>query len=271
MTANEERLAQIRLELDAIDVELHAFLMRRAMLAPEVIHAKGGLGPFWRPAREAQILRRRIAAHEGHFPPAAIAKIWCEIICGMISMETRFRLTLWSPPGDDRLVQLARDYFGQVVPVSRVPSAQAALFAAGSDHDVAAVLPWPGTPGVEPWWIALAEHRTPALSIVWRLPFIKLDDGRPAAVVSRVAMEKTEDDRSLVAVQVEGDPAIPGAEIARHEDWRLIELDGFLPAGEAGLAALQTSSVLRAVQIGAYAVPIALDPAHPTELRKHPK
>lgn len=267
MAVNDERLAEIRGQLDAIDVELHTLLMRRAMLAPEVIHAKGGLGPFWRPAREAQILRRRLAEHQGHFPAAAIAKIWCEIICGMISMETHFRLAAWAPDGNARIPELARDYFGQVVPVTREANSAAAIFAAASDHDIAAVLPWPDKDS-DPWWVHLAQHRMPVLSIVWRLPFVAAEDGQPAALVSRIPLEPTGDDRTLVAVQ--GTKPAGGTAIAQSGDWHLVELDGFFRSGEEVATALHSGSAT-AVVIGAYAVPIRIDRAHPTELRKtHP-
>ena len=70
-------LASVRREIDAIDDQLHALLMRRAALVTGVQAAKADrTGLFLRPGREAQIIRRLAATHQGSLPLAALSAIW---------------------------------------------------------------------------------------------------------------------------------------------------------------------------------------------------
>ena len=57
----------LRKEIDALDDELAALIQRRAGLAQNIGHLKGG-APAYRPEREAQILRR-IGARAGPLAP----------------------------------------------------------------------------------------------------------------------------------------------------------------------------------------------------------
>lgn len=65
MPSDSRSLTELRREIDAIDEATHDLLMRRAGIVERVRTAKGGLdtGNAWRPAREAEILRRLADRH----------------------------------------------------------------------------------------------------------------------------------------------------------------------------------------------------------------
>ena len=59
------RLDDLRQEIDGIDVALHDLLMRRVEIGRQVAEAKGkDRGPYFRPGREAQIIRCLVARNE---------------------------------------------------------------------------------------------------------------------------------------------------------------------------------------------------------------
>src|ERR1700722_2014240 len=67
-------LAALRAELDAIDDTMHDLLMRRAGVIEAV--AQSGKRSALRPGREASIIRRLLARHQGSLPPQAVYRIW---------------------------------------------------------------------------------------------------------------------------------------------------------------------------------------------------
>ena len=59
MSDSRESLEELRREIDRIDDQMHDLIIRRAEMAQRVRQVKGD-GPAFRPAREAQLLRRLI-------------------------------------------------------------------------------------------------------------------------------------------------------------------------------------------------------------------
>src|SRR5262245_2532958 len=80
-------LEELRQEIDAIDGELHGLIRRRAGLVGRIQAAKPNGGLAIRPGREARVLRQRIAAHDGDFPPAAIYRMWREMMSAFALMQ----------------------------------------------------------------------------------------------------------------------------------------------------------------------------------------
>ena len=69
-SAQANGLAALRAELDGIDDAMHDLLMRRAACVEEV--ARSGKRSALRPGREASIIRRLLARHQGALPPHAL-------------------------------------------------------------------------------------------------------------------------------------------------------------------------------------------------------
>ncbi len=264
MTTQNLKLAEIRQALDEIDGRIHELLIERSRFAPAVVAAKQG-GPYWRPAREAQMLRRRQAAHHGDFPVRSLLRIWNEIIAGMVRIESNFRVALASIVPDLDLT--IRDYFGLSVPVTRYAEARAALAEARATSDIVAILPWPAAEDPNPWWPQLLEKSkrgAAPLALQFRLPFVGHHTA-PAALVSCIPSEPSGLDRSWLVVDKEaplGDFGTDLVDLGCHEGWRLIDVPGFiapgaLQAGEGSPTALQGVS-RSGFCIGAYAAPIDL-------------
>lgn len=276
-----ERLALLRAEIDRLDAMIHRLVMQRA----EVVATLAGLGvkrgaPF-RPAREAVIIRRLLAAHRGRLPKPALIGMWREMIMGMTLLQAPFAVAVWNPEAGSGHVALAREHFGSAVPLRWMRSTAQVLRAVAAGEAAAGVLPLPqDDPNAEgaadPWWIALMRREGAGLSVVARLPFVTL---RPegasraqALVVAALAPEASGEDRSLVAfeaatelsrtrlAQILTGCGLPPLALVLHRTDRgptacLTEVEGLVAAGDPRLAALAEAGLARPVVIGAWPVP----------------
>src|SRR3954468_8132693 len=100
------RLAALRAELDRVDDALHDLLMRRAEVVAQVgaLGAKGRV-PL-RPGREAAIVRRLLARHDGGLAPSVIVRIWRELLAGTTSQQRQMLITVCEPGAGPSLVAL---------------------------------------------------------------------------------------------------------------------------------------------------------------------
>lgn len=121
--SSERRLAELRAAIDGCDDELLALLNRRAALTievGEVKRAEGEAVEFYRPDREARILRRLLAANPGPLPDEALARLVREVISTCLSLEQPLRIAYLGPEGTYTHAA-ARKHFGGAV--SLVPQA----------------------------------------------------------------------------------------------------------------------------------------------------
>ena len=273
------RLAALRAELDRVDDGLHDTLMRRAELVAQVgaLGAKGSV-PL-RPGREASIIRRLLARHRGGLAPAAIVRIWRELLAGTTSQQRPMLITVCEPASGPSLLALAREHFGALTPVSSRTTPAQAISDVSSGAATAAVLPVPaeGEPASAAWWTALMQRDDPRIHVVARLPFwAPRPEGTPqgqALVVSAAAPDSSGADRSLLGLELPLESSrarlttiltasglAPVKLILRRDDGApfaraLVEVPGFLDEADQRLATLP--SVLRPpVLLGAYAIPI---------------
>src|SRR5512146_3039883 len=89
MSPPEPNLATIRREIDSIDDSIHDLIMRRTGLVERIRAAKTGDG-FYRPAREAEIVRRLMARHSGSFPKISLARMWREMMAAITRLQGPF-------------------------------------------------------------------------------------------------------------------------------------------------------------------------------------
>ncbi|HMV71487.1 MAG TPA: prephenate dehydratase [Pseudomonadales bacterium] len=105
------RLARIRAEIDDIDLQLQALLNRRAGCAQQVaevkktellaMHGRGSEATvnFYRPEREAQVLRAVMERNRGPLPAHEVAHIFREIMSACLALEKPMTIAFLGPEG----------------------------------------------------------------------------------------------------------------------------------------------------------------------------
>ena len=111
MTDSASALDRIRAEIDGIDLQLQALLNRRAACAQQVAevkkaellaahgHVEPGQVSFYRPEREAQVLRRVMARNDGPLPATEVAHIFREIMSACLALEKPMTVAFLGPEG----------------------------------------------------------------------------------------------------------------------------------------------------------------------------
>jgi len=109
MTAN---LADLRVQIDALDRELLALLNRRALVAEQVGEVKKREGtPFFRPDRVAQVIEKIQQANTGPLTNDHLAAVWREIMSACLALESPVRVAYLGPAGTFS-EEAALQYFG---------------------------------------------------------------------------------------------------------------------------------------------------------------
>jgi chorismate mutase / prephenate dehydratase len=210
--ALENALAALRDEIDALDDALHDLLMRRAEVVARLAASRvkeGGASPL-RPGREAAILRRLLARHAGPLPPAALVRLWRELLAASSAMQGALSVLL--PAGNAAMAEAARKHFGVGAVLHREPDAAALLDDLAEGAAEAAVLPLPGEDVEERWWTSLDPSR---VQVVGRLPFFAANAAaaRPEAMLlARGEADASGDDRGLLRLSFEADAPLPEPE-----------------------------------------------------------
>jgi chorismate mutase len=181
-------LAELRQEIDTIDAQVHSLLMQRGDIIDRLIRVKQTqeVGSAFRPAREADMMRRLVQRHRGILPLDTVESIWRVIISTFTYVQAPFSVHADISTSEPAMRDSARFHFGFTVPYVSHFNAPAAVEAvARSKGDLALVS---ATSSRTPWWIALEPMDAP--KIIARLPFVERADhpaALPVFVVSRVA------------------------------------------------------------------------------------
>src|SRR5262249_61580381 len=85
-------LQELRKEIDAIDEGVHRLLMQRGEIIDRLIQAKQTqeVGSAFRPAREADMMRRLVERHRGILPPDTVESIRRGIIATLTYVPAPF-------------------------------------------------------------------------------------------------------------------------------------------------------------------------------------
>ena len=161
-------LEVLRKEIDAIDEQVHGLLMARGDIIDRLISVKKTqeVGSAFRPAREADMMRRLVQRHRGILPLDTVESIWRVIISTFTYVQAPFSVHADISLGESAMRDSARFHFGFTVPYVSHFSATAAVEAvANSKGDLALVS---ATSSRTPWWIALEASGAP--KIIARLP-----------------------------------------------------------------------------------------------------
>jgi chorismate mutase len=205
-------LQELRREIDRIDEQVHGLLMQRADIIDRLISVKQTqeVGSAFRPAREADMMRRLVQRHRGILPLDTVESIWRVIISTFTYVQAPFSVHADLTPGESAVRDSARFHFGFTVPFIPHFSAVAAVEAvAKSKGDLALVA---ATGSHQPWWLPLEIAGSP--KIIARLPFVERADhpaALPVFVISRVADDAMVTDVEMWSIRVSG----WSAEVAR--------------------------------------------------------
>jgi len=100
-------LDDLRIKIDSVDKQIHALLNERAGVAQQVADVKLAGVPqdelsdvkFYRPEREAQVLRAVKARNEGPLPDDAVAHIFREVMSACLALEHPMTIAFLGPEG----------------------------------------------------------------------------------------------------------------------------------------------------------------------------
>ena len=200
-------LADLRREIDRIDEAMHGLLMERGEIIDRLIAAKQTqeTGSAFRPAREAEMMRRLVDRHKGILPLDTAEGIWRVIISTFTYVQAPFSVHADLSAGDAAMRDSARFHFGFTVPfVPHMGAASVVAAVSDSKGDLGPV-PAFGMAGAGAWWSALEFDTAP--KVIARLPFVERADhpaGVPVFVVSRAAADAMVKEVKVWSVRVAG-------------------------------------------------------------------
>src|SRR5438034_1941946 len=188
--ATTPSLAELRRQIDRIDEAMHGLLMERGEIINRLIAAKQTqeTGSAFRPAREADMMRRLVDRHKGILPLDTAESIWRVIIATFTFVQSPFSVHADLSAGDAHMRDSARFHFGFTVPfVAHVGAAAVVAAVSESKGDLGLVPAFAAAPAGA-WWDALEFDTAP--KIIARLPFVERADhpaAMPVFVISRAA------------------------------------------------------------------------------------
>ena len=270
-------LQDLRKEIDAIDEQVHRLLMARGDIIDRLIQVKQTqeVGSAFRPAREADMMRRMVERHRGILPLDTIESIWRVIISTFTYVQAPYSVHADVSVSEPAMRDSARFHFGFTTPYVAHFSPSAAVEAvAKSKGDLALVS---AISSRTPWWAELEADGAP--KIIARLPFLDRADhpaALPVFVISRVADDAMVTDVQTWSVRVSGWNAeiaralSPLAEIVAVPDTAfdgaalLVSISGTKGLEKIKLALIQAGASVRSTAlVGSHAARFALPNAGP--------
>jgi chorismate mutase-like protein len=264
-------LAELRRSIDAIDDELFALLKKRAALVASVGASKAGAkGAIYRPAREAQIMRRLVERAGDPAEAAAMVRIWRALIAASYARQGGMRVI-----ADRTVAPIARSHFATEA-IGAESSALGACYKIylgqsinnppppEDSWDVAVTrIPAPGGPRSWFAWVYEMRYLKVPLYVCGRLPFYSLApaaEPEPEALVySGEVPGPSGQDTTLIAARADAAPAGAARIWAGRlpDALSLFALEGYVKPDEP------TFKKNRIVWLGAYPRPLGPDGPRP--------
>ncbi|MGE0717205.1 MAG: chorismate mutase [Alphaproteobacteria bacterium] len=277
-------LDDLRRRIDAIDDGILDLIHQRTKIVEAIGAAKratGSAGAF-RPGREAQVMRRLAARHEGRFSLATVVHLWREIMCEFTRLQGAFAVAVHAGADSQGRWDLARDHFGGETPMTMHATPVQVIHAVNEGAATVGVLPPPSDEPEGTWWTGLLGDEPGGPRIITRLPFASAGNARGGAAMQAVAIarlptEPSGQDRSYVAIDMADDTSLGTTQRRLHDAGlplhgivavelpgqgvlHLAEIDDYLADDDQRLAAFRNLAMgrLNGVKVlGAYAVPLA--------------
>jgi chorismate mutase len=237
-------LADLRAEIDRIDAAMHAHLIERGEIIAELIKVKRTQesGAAFRPAREAEMMRRIVERHSGILPLDTVESIWRVIIATFTFVQAPYAVHADFAAGDAPVRDSARFHFGFTVPLTAHLGAAPVVAAVAASKGDLGLVPASNLAGAGPWWTALEDAVAP--KIIARLPFVERADhpaSFPLFVVSR--------------------PIVPEAAIRDVETWS-IRVAGWSAAAARALTPVAEVLAVPHGEFDGAALLLSLTPGH---------
>jgi chorismate mutase len=174
-------LADLRREIDRIDEAMHRLLMERGEIIGQLIATKRTqeTGSAFRPAREADMMRRLVGRHRGILPLDTVESIWRVIISTFTYVQAPYAVHADFSAGDAAMRDSARFHFGFTAPIVSHFDAAAVVGALTARTGDIGLVPVAAVAGAGAWWSLLEGETAP--KIIARLPFVERAD-HPAAL-----------------------------------------------------------------------------------------
>jgi chorismate mutase len=203
----ETSLAELRVEIDRIDSKMHELLIERGDIIDRLIAVKKSeeTGSAFRPAREADMMRRLVQRHHGNLPLDTAESIWRVIISTFTYVQAPFSVHADLSAGDALMRDSARFHFGFTVPFVAHMGASSVVEAVSESRGDLGLVPAFATAGSGPWWAALEFDSAP--KIIARLPFVERANhpaAMPVFVISRVAADAMVTETEVWSLRVSG-------------------------------------------------------------------
>jgi len=198
-------LAELRAKIDRIDEEMHRLLMQRGEIIDRLIRVKRTeeSGSAFRPAREADMMRRLVERHRGILPLDTAESILRVIIATFTFVQAPFRVHADLSAGEAAMRDTERFHFGFTVPLVPHMGAAGVVAEVGkSKGDLGLVS---ATAPGSAWWSALEGDDAP--KIIARLPFIERGDhpaGLPVFAIARPHPDAIVRDVTMWSMKVSG-------------------------------------------------------------------
>lgn len=259
-------ISQFRAEIDAIDDKIIALLNDRSAIVKRVGIAKKNSQRegicYIRSGREAEVVRSVYAKlKSGLFPADASIQMWRMIICASLSLESPMSVSAFAPQGMEEIYWLAREYFGNILPVARYEATSGVWNDLASGKAQVGVFPVNGR-----WWRELPQD----IKIFACIPFL-LPKNSPvkALAAARLEPEDTGDDITLLRIQANSSLNAPQVTAlfsahgkaarlldACEDGFCLVEVQGFIGNGSALLTEITRQTGFAVTLLGAYAAPL---------------
>ena len=199
-------LADIRREIDRIDEAMHRLLMERGEVIETLIEIKKtqASGSAFRPAREADQMKRLAERHHGLLPFDTVESIWRVIVSTFTYVQAPYTVHADSSLGDDLMRDTARFHFGFTVPYRTYRSPREVIEAVEQSAGDLGIFPANPDQASGSWWIELVGPHKP--KIIARLPFVERKDhpaGTPIYVISKPIDDATVREVILYALKIE--------------------------------------------------------------------
>src|SRR6202521_3642481 len=219
--AHVPSLAELRREIDRIDAAMHDLLIQRGEIIDRLIRVKQTQESpsAFRPAREAEMMRRLVKRHEGILPLETAESIWRVIIATFTYVQAPFSVHADLSAGDAMMRDSARFHFGFTVPFAPHIGAASVVAAASASRGDLGLVPAFATAGAGPWWAALEFDAAP--KIIARLPFVERANhpaAMPVFALSRAAPDAMVTETEVWSMRVSGWSAAAIDSIAAFAD-----------------------------------------------------
>src|SRR5260221_8385754 len=169
-------LADLRRDIDRIDEAMHGLLIEGSEIINRLIQVKKTQekGSAFRPAREADMMRRLVDRHRGILPLDTVESIWRVIISTFTFVQSPFSVHADLSAGAAEMRDSTRFHFGFTVPFVAHMGAAAVVEAVSESKGDLGLVPAFAVAGPGAWWAALEFDAAP--KIIAPLPFVERAD-----------------------------------------------------------------------------------------------